>query len=287
MSNASNHKHSSYLRYLMSFDMLSKEEEYDLIAKIKSSDCEKSKDKLVKAYTRLCLSKSVKVCRRYPQFELLELFSESCLGLLQSISKFDQSKGFRLSTFANYDINNRLMEFVLDNISAIRFSTNSNLKVIFHKWGTLCRELSDVSYDESIVQKIADKFNQPLESVLLIKQVRDGGGLASLDAVVGDDLTLGTLLTDSRANQESLLIDSSVTSCQQEVVEEMLTVLDPRQRLIIDNRWLKGNKTLGELSVELNVSRERIRQIEKQAFKTMLYKFYSNHSKNSRHDFLN
>ncbi len=252
---------SNWLRQVSHHELLSREEEIALAKRIEQAD-ESARSELIEANLRLVVS----VASKYQghNVPLEDLIQEGNIGLMRAVNKFDYRRGFKFSTYAIWWIRQAILR-TLDNCSrSIRLPAYIVARV--NKIDSTYANLSQDLQREPTVEEVSETLE------LTVKQVEEilafNSAILSLELPLSgekDANSLGDLIEDSDANPEVGLIPELI---EHELVDSLLGKLKEREREVIRMRFGLGDgeeRTLREIGEKLNVTRERIRQLEMEA----------------------
>ena len=216
------------------------------------------KRRLTEANLRLVVS----VARRYRHstLPLLDRVQEGNLGLMKAVDRFQYRRGFKFSTYATWWIRQSITRAIANSGRTVRLPVHTveGLGRIEAARQTLARELGRVP----TIQEIARRTKIRAEKVTRLLQ--SGGPLVSLDAPLSDEIVFGDRLADPSAAPDRPLLDEDCLRLARSALE----TLRERERRVLELRYGFGNgdgHTLQEVADRLNISRERVNQLEKQA----------------------
>jgi len=264
---------NAYIAAVYQMPMLSKEEENQLAEDLfKKGDLE-SAQRLVLAHLRVVVS----VSRQYLSYGLsqADIIQEGNVGLMKAVRRFDPANGARLFSFAIHWIKAEIHEFILRNWKIVKVATTKAQRKLFFNLRSLKRQLNcSESLTEDDVEKIAEILkvkNQDVEEMNIRLSYSD----SSID--YQEENGLSQSLQSSGVDPYEILSNDQEQLEIKNTITEALKELDDRSKKIIEARWLKLKegtkpKTLKELADELEVSAERVRQIETAAFKKLKQK---------------
>ncbi len=253
-----------YLREIGKTDLLTPEQEIQLAERIKRGDPE-ARSHMIRANLRLV----VKIAQDYANYglPLLDLISEGNIGLMKAVERFDPNKGGKLSTYAAWWIKQSIKRALANQSKTIRLPVHMVDKISKMRRVAMAmsEELGREPTDDELSEEIG--IDRAKLSQLKVASMRP----ASLDAPISDDdsTEFGEIVGDENAQNPFEMLSHKNMHGQ---LDGLLTVLDERERKIIDARFgLAGQKarTLEEVGQEFGVTRERIRQLQNIALRKL------------------
>ena len=255
---------SQYLREIRRFPLLSAEEERTLAMACKQGD-EDAIRQMVNSNLRLVVS----VAREYAGrgVPLLDLIQEGSIGLLVAARKFDYTLEYRFSTYATKWIRQGVTRCLMNHAQLIRVPvhTAERMRKVLLAKATLLQQ----NGQEPTLEEIAQYCDMPVEKAQQLLQLNPE--TCSLDAPAGtaEDATLGVLLEDvfSPQPQEEL-----VRQELKRTMDELLSMLTERQQMVLRLHFGMEDGicySLEQISIRFGVSKERVRQIERQAMERL------------------
>ncbi len=253
-----------YMVQIHRFPLLSREEEQELALRYRREGELEAAHRLICANLRFV----VKVANEYRSYgmKLLDLIQEGNIGLMMAVKKFDPQRGIRLISYAVWWIRAYIQNFIIRSWSLVKLGTTQTQKKLFFKLGQARQAIQRLG-GSADAEKLATELTVRAEEIEQMT-VRIAGRDASLDVelVEGDGYSLLDTLADQRRNQEELLMERESEEQLSAHVETALSTLNPRERRIVHDRILSdAPRTLQELADDYGISRERVRQLEKQA----------------------
>jgi RNA polymerase sigma-32 factor len=264
-----NYKLSNNLvEYSRRAKILEKKEEFLLISKWRDFQDQQALQKILNSYLRLVVS----YAKKYINYGLPldDLIHEGVLGIMHALEKFDVSKDFRLSTYASWWIRASIQDYILKNWSVVRTGSSASQKQLFFNLKKIKQQILKVSGDymgQTEIDLVSTMLNvkaieiQNMESRLV-------GGDISFNQTMGDGEgnELMEMLQDESANPEELVENYHDNKIKTNWVMKAIETLTDREKIIIKARKLKYKSiTLDELGKKLQISKERVRQIETKA----------------------
>ncbi len=252
-----------YLQEIGKYELISMEEEVELAQRIKKGD-QKALEKLTKANLRFVVS----VAKQYQNqgLSLPDLINEGNLGLMKAAEKFDETRGFKFISYAVWWIRQAILAALAEQSRIVRLPLNQ--VGMLNKMSKVGSKFEQENQRAPSPEEIASIMNLPKEKV--VDSLRVAGRHVSIDApfVEGEDNSLLDVLpnpdsakADTSLMQESLSLE----------IDRALAQLTDREADII--RYFFGigcrEKTLEEISEELNLTRERVRQIKEKAIRRL------------------
>ena len=253
-----------YLQQINKIPLLTTEEELKL-ARLAQSGDEAARIKLIESNLRLVIS----IAKHYHNSSLsfMDLVQEGNIGLTKAVSKFDCNKGYLFSTYASWWIRQTISRAISDQSDMVRIP--ANIKEQYNKLSKIITCFWNENGREPTNVELSEITDLPIEQ---IEDIMEGqGGTLSLDAPMGaedDDSTFGEFLPDTKY----IPTEGIDEEARNQIIETVLNTLTTREKEIIVNHFGLFNmppKTLEEIGTELNITRERTRQIEALALRKL------------------
>jgi RNA polymerase sigma-32 factor len=267
----------SMMRSAMKAEMLDADTELALAYAWRDNRDEKALHRLINAYMRLAISSAKKFQRS--GIPMNDLVQEAGLGLMKAAEKFDPDKGFRFSTYAVWWVRASLQDYVMRNWSMVRTGSSSAQKTLFFnlrrvqaKFEREAQTHGETTNALKLRENIAAELGVSLRSVEEMQGRLNGQDL-SLNATVSVDnegIEWIDALEDDGLQVDEIVEKSHDTKRLQEWLSQALEILTEREKFIVVHRRLNDKpRTLSCLAQELNLSKERVRQVEAAALEKM------------------
>ncbi len=252
----------TYFGEISRVPLLTRADEVALSKRIEAGD-KRAKEELAEANLRLVVS----IAKKYRGCGLpfLDLIQEGNLGLMKAIEKFDYTKGFKFSTYATWWIRQAILRAITNRSRTIRVPTHINelIRKIYQLERSHLKETGEMPSSENMAVELETTEEN------IIKAKKTAQSMTSLDMPIGYDDD-GSVLGD-------FIEDRSVDSPERETFDHLLVQelgqalnerLTDREKRILELRYGLNDyqpRTLDEVGVEFGISRERVRQIQKEA----------------------
>lgn len=258
-----------YIAEINRFPLLTPDEEFALAMRLKKDQDVSAAQKLIVSNLRFV----VKIAHEYRNygFKLADLIQEGNIGLIHAVKKFDPEKGYRLISYAVWWIRAYIQNYLIRSWSIVKIGTTQSQRKLFFKLNQTKKELETLSKKNPEFSEIATSLGVK-DSEVAEMDLRMGARDVSLNEIINDESDNSHLdfLAYEGDNQEVSLIKNEEKSLVQRNIAGALAHLNERESYIILNRVMADDpKTLQEIGEKYNISRERARQIEKQALKKM------------------
>jgi len=264
-------------RTAMKAELLDAETELVLAYAWRDQRCEKSLHRLITAYMRLAISMAAKF-KRYGA-PMNDLIQEAGLGLMKAADKFDPDRGVRFSTYAVWWIKASIQDYVMRNWSMVRTGSTSSQKALFFNMrrvqARLEREAESIGENldrHQLQQRIASDIGVPLHDVEMMDG-RLAGSDFSLNATQSSDDEgrewIDTLEDDRTGSSELVEADHDTDQLRNWLLQALDALNDREQFIVRERKLIDQPRTLESLGKELNLSKERVRQLEAAAFGKM------------------
>jgi len=258
-----------YIAEISSFSILTADEEFRLAVRLKKYNDMEAAEKLVVSNLRFV----VKIAHEYRKYglKLADLVQEGNIGLMHAVKKFDPYKGYRLISYAVWWIRAYIQNYIIKSWSLVKIGTTQAQRKLFFKLSQAKKRLEGLSEKRPEFAEIAESLGVRPEEIAEM-ELRMSGRDLSLDASVGEDgeSTHMDYLTYDGEDQETALIRKEQMELVQHNITGALTGLNEKEIFIIQNRVMADIPlTLQAIGDRYHITRERARQIEKQALRKL------------------
>lgn len=252
----------TYFGEISRVPLLTREDEVALSKRIEAGD-KRAKEELAEANLRLVVS----IAKKYRGCGLpfLDLIQEGNLGLMKAIEKFDYTKGYKFSTYATWWIRQAILRAITNRSRTIRVPTHINelIRKIYQLERSHLKETGEMPSSENLAEELETTEEN------IIKAKKTAQSMTSLDMPIGyddDGSVLGDFIEDGSVDSpERETFDHLLVQELEQALNERLT---DREKRILELRYGLNDyqpRTLDEVGVEFGISRERVRQIQKEA----------------------
>ena len=253
-----------YLKEISRHKLLTPDEEKELTAELlRTGDIDTAK-KLVLANLRLVVKIAFEYRNAYKN--IMDLIQEGNIGLMKAVSKYDPSKGAKLSYYASWWIRSYILKFILDNFRLVKIGTTQEQKKLFYNLMREKQRLMSMGIAPD-VKLLSENLGVSEKSVIEMDQrLSTHGQEVSLDKPFNEDggrQTLADLIGDESEGPEAQLEGIQNLEILKEHLGEFVKTLKPRDQEIFQKRLLSEiPESLQSIADQYGVSRERIRQVE-------------------------
>lgn len=268
---------SMYMKELNKLPLISHEEEVELFKKIKKGDL-RARNKMIESNLRFV----VKIAKKYQNqgLPLADLIDEGNIGLITALEKYDVDKGYHFISYAVWWIRQSIMKAINEKSRAVRLPLNRSNELLQIQKAQ--KTLMHQNGEEPTVEMLAEATNLDKEIVKTLVSVSKD--MVSLDAPVFKDnetSNIGDYIESDFATPDQQVMETLL----KEDINEALNQLSEKEKDIIEHRFGLNNKyqmSLKEIGEIYNLTKERIRQIEKRAIQklhnTEIYKSLESYS---------
>nr|MBL0716602.1 RNA polymerase factor sigma-32 [Desulfobacterales bacterium] len=269
-----------YLREINRHKLLTREEEKKLGKRIQENNDSEAAYTLITSNLRLVVKIAMEFQRNWMQ-NLLDLIQEGNVGLMRAVQKFDPYKNVKFSYYASFWIKAYILKFIMDNWRLVKIGTTQGQRKLFFKLKKEKQKLIDDGFDPK-PKLLSEKLGVSEKEIVDMDQRLDGWDV-SLDAKINDDSDTKRveILNVDAASVEDQFAQKEVDALLHNVVNKFKKNITDRELDIFNLRIFSDDPvTLQEIGDRYHISRERVRQIEKNIIKKMKVFF-----KKEIHDF--
>lgn len=255
----------TYLLEINETPLLTAEQERELARRIRRGDPQ-AREHMTRANLRLVVS----IAKMYSERGLVlqDLIAEGNIGLLKAVEKFDPDAGCRFSTYATWWIKQSIRRALVNTVKSVRVP--SYMAEMISKWRSVSHELNFALGRQPTVEEVALELGIPEESWPLLKrtiQSSAAGSQVSLDRLTANQ---DTVEDDGAKTPDEQLLDADLLRR----LDDLLNLIDEREATILRLRYGLGAEggtpmTLKEIGKVVGLTRERVRQIERDALKKL------------------
>ncbi len=251
-----------YFQEIRKYPLLTPEEEFRLAEEYRRTGDPRIAYRLITSNLRLV----VKIAMEYQNAvtNLLDLIQEGNIGLMHAVKKFNPHRGIRLSSYAQWWIRAYILKYLVNNIRLVKIGTTQAQRKLFFNLRKEKEKLEALGFAPEPAL-LAERLDVKEKEVKEMEQRLSKPDL-SLDMPVGDDQkqTVGDLLASDKSDAEEKIIEEDLNSQIRKHMEEFSKTLQGREKVIWEKRLTSDEPlSLQELGNIFGVTRERVRQIEK------------------------
>jgi RNA polymerase sigma-32 factor len=260
---------ASYLKQINRFPLLSAQEELGLAEKYRKHGDLDAAHRLVTANLRFVIKVALEY--RFYGIKLVDLVQEGNMGLLMALKRFDPDKGYRFMSYAVWWVRAYIRSFVMRNWSLVKIGTTQAQKKLFYKIGKVRKTLESEGEVDEKYEALAKDLHVSKRDIIEMEQ-RMSAKDFSLEAPTDgtEELTHLDLLQQEGPNQEEWLAEEEEKKVREHQIHNAMKRLKAMEVYVIQHRIMAEDAwTLQEVGDHLNLSRERVRQIENEALKKL------------------
>ncbi len=256
-----------YMAEISNYKLLTREQERELGIRIQEHNDEKSAYIMVTANLRLVVKIALEFQRIWMQ-NLLDLIQEGNIGLMQAVRKFDPYKNVKFSYYASFWIKAYILKFIMDNWRLVKIGTTQGQRKLFFKLKKEKQKLIEEGFDPK-PKLLSERLGVSEREIVDMDQRLDGWDI-SLDAPLKDDTDterIEILKTPSDSVEEQVA-KKEIESLLHNKIAKFRKKLTKRELEIFDLRIFSDSPvTLQKIGDRYGISRERVRQVEKNVIK--------------------
>ncbi len=258
-----------YLNELSKYGLLSREQEKELSLKVYEQDDPDAAYIMVTSNLRLVVKIALEFQRIWMQ-NLLDLIQEGNIGLMQAVRKFDPYKNVKFSYYASFWIKAYILKFIMDNWRLVKIGTTQGQRKLFFNLKKETQKLIDEGFDPK-PKLLSERLGVTEKEIIDMGQRLDGWDI-SLDAPLKNDSDserIDFISTDA-VSIDDHVAKKEIESILHDKIEEFQKKMTKREVEIFNQRIFSDDPiTLQEIGDKYGISRERVRQIEKNIIKKM------------------
>ncbi|MCU0597723.1 MAG: RNA polymerase factor sigma-32 [Desulfobacterales bacterium] len=258
-----------YLAEISRYHLLNREEEIDLGKRIQEEGDPDAAYRLATSNLRLVVKIALEFQRIWMQ-NLLDLIQEGNIGLMHAVQKFDPYKNVKFSYYASFWIKAYILKFIMDNWRMVKIGTTQGQRKLFFKLKKEKQALIDQGFDPQ-TKLLSDRLGVSENEITQMEQ-RLNGWDVSLDAPIKEDSNTerGEFLSSEEESIENQMAKKEIESILQDKIAKFRNQLSDRELEIFDSRIFTDTPlTLQDIGDKYVISRERVRQLEKNIIKKM------------------